>query len=150
MIRTFVGIVAAAIVASTSALADSEQVWLTMDQVRPYTLEADADQIVIGNPGIADVTVHDKRRVFLFGKAPGLTNIYIFDDAGREVGSLEVRVRSQSSAMLTMNRGRGRTTYNCTHVCEATGTVGDDTATFESVIAQSQSKLRQVTATAGN
>ena len=128
--------------ASTQAAA-AEQLWLTMDQVRPYKLETPAKSIVVGNPAIADVTIQDNSNVLLFGKAPGLTNIYIFDETGEAAQNLIIRVRTPSSDMLTVHRGSARTTYNCTTNCEATVTVGDDQTQFEFVSAQVQNKFTQ-------
>lgn len=132
----------------TSA-AKAEQVWLTMDQVRPFKLDNPAQSIVVGNPAIADVTVQDNQNLLLFGKAPGLTNIYIFDEKGDAAGNLIIRVRSPNTDMLTLQRGSARTTYNCTTNCEATITVGDDQTVFSSVAAQVQNKAQQASAAAG-
>ncbi len=129
-----------------TSYAHAEDVWLTMDHVRPYSLKAPADQIVVGNPGIADVTVQDKSRLLLFGKAPGMTNIFIFDENGNTIENIIIRVRSTSKGMLTFHRGSARTTYNCTHSCEATVTVGDDRQAFDNVVAQSEQKFNQASA----
>ena len=129
--------------------AHADQIWLTMDQVRPLKLENPAQSIVVGNPAIADVTVQDNENLLLFGKAPGLTNIYIFDENGEAVDNLMIRVRSTSGDMLTFNRGTARTTYNCTNNCEPTITVGDDQTVFSSVSAQVQNKLNQAKTAAG-
>jgi len=126
----------------TSA-AKAEQVWLTMDQVRPFKLENPAQSIVVGNPAIADVTVQDNQNILLFGKAPGLTNIYIFDEKGDPADNLIIRVRSPNTDMLTLQRGIARTTFNCTTNCEATTTVGDDQLIFNNVAAQVQNKFQQ-------
>jgi Flp pilus assembly secretin CpaC len=128
-------------VAATSA--NAEQLWLTMDQVRPFELQKPAGQIVVGNPAIADVTVQDKTRIFLFGKAPGLTNIFIFDEEGNPIDNLIIRVRATADNMLTMHRGAARTTYNCTNQCDATITVGDGTLSFTSVVQQVNQKQSQ-------
>ncbi len=130
--------------------AQADQIWLTMDQVRPLKLEKPAEKIVIGNPSIADVTVQDDENLLLFGKAPGLTNIYIFDENGETLDNLLIRVRSTSGDMLTFNRGLARTTYNCTSNCEPTITVGDDQAVFSSVTAQVTNKFQQATQAANN
>lgn len=126
------------------------QIWLTMDQVRPYELKLPAGQIVVGNPGIADIQVQDKKRLLLFGKAPGLTNIFIFDEDGGTIDNLQIRVKSASNDMLTVHRGAARITYNCTTRCEATSTVGDDQTTFAEVASQAQAKFQQATAATGN
>lgn len=123
--------------------ASAGQIWLTMDQVRPYTLENPAQKIVIGNPAIADVTVQDSQNLLMFGKAPGLTNIFIFNEDGETSENLIVRVRSPSTDMLTVHRGAARTTYNCTTNCEATITVGDDPIAFTGVSTQVQNKFNQ-------
>lgn len=133
----------AGLVTLSPTAAFAEQIWLTMDQVSPYTLEVPAGQIVVGNPAIADVTVQDKQRVLLFGKAPGMTNMYIFDDDGQAVQNLVVRVRSTTSDMLTMHRAGARTTYSCSSQCEPTITVGDDTASFSTLYGQVEQKKGQ-------
>lgn len=139
---------AAAIFIAATQTAAAEQLWLTMDQVRPYKLDNPAHSIVVGNPGIADVTVQDNTNVLLFGKAPGLTNIYVFDDKGEAVKNLVIRVRTPSSDMLTVHRGAARTTYNCTTNCEVTVTVGDAESSFSSVSSQVQNKFSQASSLA--
>ena len=113
--------------------AAAQQLWLTMDQVRPFKLERPAKSIVVGNPAIADVTIQDNNNILLFGKAPGLTNIYVFDEDGEAAQNLIIRVRTPSTDMLTVHRGAARTTYNCTTNCEVTVTVGDDQTQFDNV-----------------
>lgn len=135
---------AAALVAAASPAA-AGQVWLTIDHVRPYEIERPAGEIVIGNPGIADVTVQDKTRILLFGKAPGVTNMYIFDEEGKTIENLLVRVGASTSGMLTFHRGAQRTTYACTSECSATQTVGDGLASFGEVNQQVQMKMQQAT-----
>lgn len=144
--RLFVLSLSAALFATA---ASAEQVWVTMDQVKPYTFKQEVAQIVIGNPGIADVTVRDKTRVLLFGKAPGLTNMFLFDADGNEMENLLVRVRATNSDLLTLQRGGQRFTYNCTSVCEQTLTVGDSPDAFGAVQSQVQQKYQQAAGSGG-
>ncbi|HXI87181.1 MAG TPA: pilus assembly protein N-terminal domain-containing protein [Parvularculaceae bacterium] len=139
-------LIAAAALSLAAGTAHAGEIWLTMDQVRPYTLEKPAGQIVVGNPAIADVTVQDKTRVLLFGKAPGLTNMYIFDDAGTAIDNLIVRVNTGGANMLTMHRGASRVTYSCAAQCEPTQTVGDDNTIFSNVGTQVTQKQAQAAA----
>jgi Flp pilus assembly secretin CpaC len=134
---------------SGGSAAASDQVWLTMDQVKPYQMKAEVDQIVVGNPGIADVTVRDRSRVLLFGKAPGVTNMYLFDADGNEIDNLIVRVRSASTEMLTLQRGGQRLTLNCMSTCEPTLTVGDAQDSFGATQTQVQQKFEQAKSAAG-
>jgi len=140
--RKFVFAAAAAITAMTSA-AQAGQVWLTMDYVRPYKLERPAQNVIIGNPAIADVTVQDATNLLLYGKAPGMTNIYIMDSDGAVIENMIVRVKTNSSDLLTLHKGAQRTTFNCTANCEKTITVGDDNSTFTEVSTQVASKFGQ-------
>ena len=123
--------------------ASAEQVWVTMDQVKPYTFKQEVAQIVVGNPGIADVSVRDKTRVLLFGKAPGLTNLFLFDADGNEMENLLVRVRATNSDLLTLQKGGQRYTFNCTSTCEQTLTVGDSQEAFGALTSQVQQKFQQ-------
>jgi len=141
---------AAVLITVSTTAAHAETLWLTMDQVRPYKLENPAQSIVVGNPAIADVSVQDNTNVLLFGKAPGMTNIYVFDENGEAVKNLVIRVRTASSDMLTVHRGAMRTTYNCTTNCEATVTVGDADSVFNGVSQQVQNKYSQAASMAQN
>ncbi|MEO1426030.1 MAG: pilus assembly protein N-terminal domain-containing protein [Pseudomonadota bacterium] len=123
--------------------AFAQQLWVTMDQVRSYTVDRPADSIIVGNPGIADVSVQNSTQFLLFGKAPGLTNIIVLDEDGETIKNLQVRVNPPSSNMLVYHRGSSRTTYNCTRHCDVTLTVGDNPDAFGLVNAQVQTKLGQ-------
>jgi Flp pilus assembly secretin CpaC len=123
--------------------ASAEQIWVTMDHVKPYTFKQEVAQIVIGNPGIADVTVRDKTRVLFFGKAPGLTNVFLYDADGNEIENLLVRVRASNSDLLTLQRGGQRYTYNCTSTCDQTMVVGDSPDAFGVLQGQVQQKYDQ-------
>ena len=142
-------IFAAAAFAAMTSTVQAGQVWLTMDYVRPYKLERPAQEVIIGNPAIADVSVKDASNLLLYGKAPGMTNIYIMDADGEVVENMIVRVRTNANDMLTFYRGSSRTTYNCTTNCEATVTVGDNQETFGEVSTQVAAKYNQAAAAAG-
>lgn len=134
---------AAAVIAAMTSAAQAGQVWLTMDYVRPYKLERPAQNVIIGNPAIADVSVQDATNLLLYGKAPGMTNIYIMDSDGAVIENMIVRVRTNATDMLTLHSGSSRTTYNCTTNCERTVTVGDDQETFNEVSTQVAQKFGQ-------
>ncbi len=139
--RQLISAVAAAIALMSTAQAG--QIWLTMDYVRPYKLDRPASDIVIGNPAIADVTAQDSNNLLLFGKTPGVTNIYILDADGQTIENLVVRVRTNATDLLTFYKGSARTTYNCMTNCEATITVGDDRDVFRQVTEQVGQKFGQ-------
>jgi len=55
-------------------------------------LPADARDILISNPAIADATVRTARRAYVIGRALGQTNIFFFDAQGRQIANVEIRV----------------------------------------------------------
>ncbi|MDK1377436.1 MULTISPECIES: type II and III secretion system protein family protein [unclassified Sinorhizobium] len=55
-------------------------------------LPADAHDILVADPSLADAVTRTSRRIYLFGKAVGQTNIFVFGPNGEEIVSLEVAV----------------------------------------------------------
>ncbi len=55
-------------------------------------LPADARDILISNPAIADATVRTSRRAYVIGREIGQTNIFFFDAGGRQIANVEIRV----------------------------------------------------------
>jgi len=55
-------------------------------------LPEDMKDALIANPKIVNAVVRTKRRVFLIGTAVGQTSAYFYDDAGRQIGALDVYV----------------------------------------------------------
>jgi len=55
-------------------------------------LPADARDILISNPSIADATVRTSRRAYVIGRQLGQTNIFFFDASGRQIANVEIRV----------------------------------------------------------
>ncbi len=55
-------------------------------------LPADARDILISNPSIADATVRTARRAYVIGRQLGQTNIFFFDAQGRQIANVEIRV----------------------------------------------------------
>jgi pilus assembly protein CpaC len=55
-------------------------------------LPADARDVLISNPQIADATVRTARRAYVIGRQLGQTNIFFFDAQGRQIANVEIRV----------------------------------------------------------
>lgn len=128
------------------APAQAGELWLTIDQVRAYDMPAPVGSIVVGNPSIADVTVQSNQKILLYGKAPGLTNIYFFDADGKKMDNVYVRVQSDMRNMLVVHKGTARTTYSCTKNCEISVTIGDDPESFGAAASQAQEKIQSIIA----
>lgn len=55
-------------------------------------LPSPISDVVVSNPGIADVDVRNPKQIYIFGKAAGQSTIYATDSAGRNVYSVQVEV----------------------------------------------------------
>ncbi|HBF31510.1 type II and III secretion system protein family protein [Rhizobium sp.] len=55
-------------------------------------LPEDAHDILVADPSLADAVTRTSRRIYLFGKTVGQTNIFIFGADGREIVSLDLQI----------------------------------------------------------
>src|SRR5687768_2533382 len=68
-------------------------------------LPADARDVIVPNPTVAEAMLHSPRRITIIGLAPGETDAVVLDSAGRTILSLRVRVDAGVSALQdTLNR----------------------------------------------
>ena len=69
---------------------------------RTLTFAADIGSAAIANPQTADVSLLDKRNLFVLGHTPGITSLEVHDIAGRLLGAYSVRVDAQSEYARTV------------------------------------------------
>ena len=62
-------------------------------------LPADARDVIVSNPQVAEAMLHSPRRITVIGVAPGETDAVFLDAAGRTILSLRVRVDAGTSAL---------------------------------------------------
>ncbi|MDP9838549.1 pilus assembly protein CpaC [Neorhizobium huautlense] len=55
-------------------------------------LPKDAHDILVADPSMADAVTRTSRRIYLFGKAVGQTNIFVFGQNGEEIVSLDLEI----------------------------------------------------------
>lgn len=53
-------------------------------------LPADAYDILVANPGVADAVTRTARRIYLFGKQVGQTNVFVFGPNGEQLASFDL------------------------------------------------------------
>jgi Flp pilus assembly secretin CpaC len=123
-----------------SALAESSAlVDVTIDEARLIRLNADAAQIIVGNPIIADVTAQSARLLVVTGKSYGATNLIVLDAKGQEILNVRLGVRENAMRVVTVYKGTMRQSLRCAPDCQRTLSIGDDKAQFEQ-LAESVSK----------
>ena len=94
VIGTGVGInaVHAAGKAQVSASAANQRVKLGLNKSIVIDLPNDAYDILVANPAVADAVTRTARRIYLFGKSVGETNIFVFGANGEQIVSLDLAV----------------------------------------------------------
>jgi len=62
-------------------------------------LPADAHDILVADPMLADAVTRTSRRIYLFGKMVGQTNIFVFGPGGEEIVSLDLEIERDISGL---------------------------------------------------
>ncbi|MCC8931842.1 type II and III secretion system protein family protein [Rhizobium sp. 'Codium 1'] len=65
---------------------------LGLNKALVVDLPADAHDILVADPAMADAVTRSSRRIYLFGKTVGQTNIFIFGADGNEIISLDIEI----------------------------------------------------------
>lgn len=72
---------------------------LGLNKALVIDLPEDAHDILVADPNLADAVTRTSKRIYLFGKVVGQTNIFIFGDGGREIVSLDLEVERDISGL---------------------------------------------------
>jgi pilus assembly protein CpaC len=82
-----------------SAGAASQTLALPMGKSASIDLPVDARDVLVTNPGVADVVLRSPRRISVLGLKEGGTDAVFFDAAGRRILSLNVHVDIDTTAV---------------------------------------------------
>jgi Flp pilus assembly secretin CpaC len=127
---------------SLDARAESPvSIMVTMDEASLVRLNADAQQIIVGNPSIADVAAQGSRLLIVTGKSYGSTNLIALDGSGRTILSARLGVAPNSDQLVTVYRGTLRQSLHCAPDCQHMLAIGDDKTRFEQLAESVQRKL---------
>ena len=89
-------------------------------------LPTTAGAVVIGNPEIADVSVHSGNTIFVVGRGYGETNLIVLDSAGHKIMDADIQVVNNLPARgVRLYNGNQRETYNCAPYCQPAPVLGD-------------------------
>ncbi|MVT00764.1 pilus assembly protein CpaC [Devosia sp. L53-10-65] len=132
-------LLAATLAAPMPALAqDGAPISVNVNMARILRISAPAATVIVGNPGIADVTIQDPQTLILTGKSYGQTNLIVLDSRGEPVADTLVEVVQMSAGIMTVYQGQSRTTLSCAPTCQPVVMMGDDTGYSGQVLASSQ------------
>lgn len=85
--------------AGVDALTATQSVKLGLNKSIVIDLPADAYDILVANPAVADAVTRTARRIYLFGKAVGETNIFVFGANGEQIASLDLQIERDTAGV---------------------------------------------------
>lgn len=126
------------VVAPVAALAEEGSITVKTNMARILRISAPAATVIIGNPGVADVTIQDPQTLVLTGKSFGQTNLIVLDAEGNPIADTLIEVvQSGQTDQLTVYLGGAKTTLSCAPQCQPTIMLGDDAGYTSNVLASS-------------
>ncbi|QYA13338.1 type II and III secretion system protein family protein [Rhizobium sp. AB2/73] len=79
-------------IVTIAGLGTKRTLKLGLNKALVVDLPADAHDILVSDPKMADAVTRTSRRIYLFGKTVGQTNIFIFGADGKEIVSLDLQI----------------------------------------------------------
>ena len=70
----------------------AQNVKLGLNKSVVIDLPKDAYDILVANPGVADAVSRTARRIYIFGKQVGNTNIFVFGPNGEQIASIDLTI----------------------------------------------------------
>jgi Flp pilus assembly secretin CpaC len=114
------------VMAPVAAMAQDAPISVKANLARILRISAPAATVIIGNPGIADVTIQDPQTLVLTGKSFGTTNLIVLDSQGNPIADTMIEVVQAAADVMTVYQGASRTSLSCAPVCQPTLMLGDD------------------------
>ncbi|MFK7901432.1 MAG: type II and III secretion system protein family protein [Nitratireductor sp.] len=77
---------------SKHAIGKTQKITVGLNKSMVIDLPAAAHDILVANPEVADAVTRTSKRIYLFAKQVGETNLFIFDAAGNQLLSLDLKI----------------------------------------------------------
>ncbi len=111
---------------ATASPAEDGPISVKANMARILRISAPAATVVIGNPGVADVTIQDPQTLVLTGKSYGQTNLIVLDAQGNAIADTLVEVIQAQADVVTVFQGQVRTSISFAPSCQPMIMLGDD------------------------
>ena len=103
--------------AAAAAAEGGERLAVAIDHAHVLRITRRAETVIIGNPSIVDVTVHDSQTLVLTGRSYGITNLVVLDGNGEAIIDAPISVTSSEEGTVRVYRQSERVTYACLPQC---------------------------------
>ena len=115
---------ALAVILTARAVFAAETVDVTIDKGTLLRLDTNAKVVLVAEPGIADAVIESPRLIFILGRRPGETNLFVLDSAGREIMKVDVVVHPDKPRSVSVHRSTREATLSCAPRCASVETPG--------------------------
>lgn len=96
---------------------DGRTLRVTMSKAEVLTLNGTASVVMVANPQIADVVLERNNLLFILGKQPGETRLYVYNGSGKPMLERDVVVVPQGDRTVTIMRDGQPNEYSCAPRC---------------------------------
>jgi len=86
-------------IVTIAGIGNHKRLNLGLNKALVVDLPADAHDILVSDPTRADAVTRTSRRIYLFGKTVGQTNIFVFGANGEEVATLDISIERDISGL---------------------------------------------------
>ncbi len=90
---------------------------VTVNKAEVVSLGGTASVVLVANPQIADVVLERNNLLFVLGKQPGETRLYVYNGAGKPMLEREIVVVPQADRTVTVVRDGQPNEYSCAPRC---------------------------------
>ena len=125
---------------AVAAHAETQSIFVTVDESQIMELTGQPGAVVVGNPSIADVSIQGQQ-LFIHGRSFGQTNLIILDLQGHQIANFKLVGTLAQDTLMTLYRGPQRYSYTCAGTCETNFQVGDALPATETIKKQTNDKF---------
>jgi pilus assembly protein CpaC len=79
-------------IVTIAGIGSHKRLKLGLNKAVVVDLPADAHDILVSDPTMADAVTRTSRRIYLFGKTVGQTNIFVFGANGEQIASIDIEI----------------------------------------------------------
>lgn len=119
------GVALALALALPAAAAESGRTLrVPVDKAEVVPLGGQAGVVLVANPAIADVVLEKNNLLFVLGKRPGETRLYVYNTAGKAMLERDIVVMPGGERTVTIVRDVRASQYSCDPRCIGLGVEG--------------------------
>ncbi len=102
---------------ATVGVAAADSFHVEPNKTKPLRVRTPVASVAVGNPEIADISVHDANLILVTGRTFGRTNLILFDGEGRQIYAADLVVSDNAPGNVTIARAGQTQTYDCAPQC---------------------------------